>query len=43
VDENFFNNNIINAFKLRKDHEMTKKRSKFDISAVMLQLIKNSN
>jgi hypothetical protein len=43
VDEMFFMTNIVNAFKLRKEHELDKKAGKFEISSFMYNIIKQSN
>ena len=43
VDESFFMKNIANAYKMRKEHEMTKRNNKFEISAFMYNIITSSN
>jgi hypothetical protein len=43
VDEGFFEKNIPNAYKQRKEHEAEKKMRQVEISSFMLDLITNSN
>lgn len=43
VDSNFFQANIPNGYRLRKEHEAEKRSRKFEVTKYMYDLIKGSN